>query len=42
MTLLKILTALYKSFEEAFARYGCGVAGIPYPDDIKDSKTTLP
>jgi hypothetical protein len=33
MTVLEILTALFNDFVEGLARYGCGVAGLPYYED---------
>ena len=39
MTVLKTLIALFKYCLEGFARYGCGVAGLPYPEE---DKITLP
>jgi hypothetical protein len=31
MTVLEILTVLCKQLYEGLSRFGCGIAGIPYP-----------
>jgi hypothetical protein len=33
MTLQKILTALFDDIIEGLARFGCGLAGIPYESE---------
>jgi len=32
MTVQETLTVLIKDFVEALARFGCGLAGLPYED----------
>ena len=32
MTLREILTALFDDIVEGLARFGCGLAGLPYED----------
>jgi hypothetical protein len=36
MTVSEILTALFNDFIEGLARYGCGMAGLPYYNDSDD------
>lgn len=31
---MKWIEEIFKYWEEAISRYGCGMAGIPYPDDL--------
>lgn len=33
MTVQEILTALFDSIIEGLARFGCGIVGLPYPED---------
>jgi len=38
MTVLETLTALFNDVLEGLARYGCGVAGLPYYGDDNESE----
>jgi hypothetical protein len=33
MTVLEILTVLFNDIVEGLSRFGCGMVGLPYPDD---------
>ena len=36
-TLQEILTAVFNDIIEGLARFGCGMVGLPYPEDYKDT-----